>query len=316
MVEVLRVVVVEEAARRGMGAEGDRHHGVDQEGRERVLVGVQPQVVLRHDLLTGDDHRRGRLALLDVGEGEALDAHRPVGAHLLDVDDRHVRGEGGKQSDVVVRVAERVRHDVHLLPGHLVAVADLGREALLRQDVGAEAGLAGDERRLQRPGEEAQRHLIVGVVLDEDLAALDRLAEADAGGGEAAVAAVGDLDARDAAGADEQVERLSVGVRHEVQVADLTAGDLVHQGHRVAVDRESAHGDLLTVMDEALRGLGHGHELAVEAVAFAHALPPRRVSRGPEARRPPRRTCSSALGDMAGRGGRTAPRPGHGAAWT
>ena len=60
---------------------------------------------------------------------------------------------------------------------------------------------------------------------------------------------------RHAAGADEHVERLAVGVRHEVQVLDPAARDLVDGGHRVAVDGEAADGELAAVGDEALDGL-------------------------------------------------------------
>ena len=143
--------------------------------------------------------------------------------------------------------AERVLDDDDLLRGHAVGAAQLGREALAGDHVGAEPRLAGDEGHAQRAGEKAQAHHVVGVVLDQQLAALDRLAEADAGGREAAVAAVGDVEAAHAAGADEHVQRLAVAVRHQVQVLDAAAGDLVDRRHRVAGDGEAADGDLAAV---------------------------------------------------------------------
>ena len=264
-----------------MGAVGHRHHGVDEERRQRVLVGVEPQVVLGDDLLAGDDDRGRRLALLEVGEGEALDAHGAVGAHLLGVDDGDVGRERGEEDDLVVLVAEGVVDDDDLLAGDAVLAAELGREAALLDHVRPQPGLAGDERDVQRAGEEPQAHHVVGVVLDLQLAALHRLAEADAGRGEAAVAAVGDVEAAHAAGADEHVERLAVGVRHQVQVLDAAAGDLVGHGHRVAGDGEAADADLVAVVDEALDGFADGHQLAVEPVVLCHLRPPSRVCRGP-----------------------------------
>ena len=140
--------------------------------------------------------------------------------------------------------AEGVVDDDDLLAGMPCSQRSSGGKPWLRDHVGAQPRLAGDERDVQRAGEEAQAHQVVGVVLHLHLAAFHGLAEADAGGGEAAVAAVGDLEAAHAAGADEDVERLAVGVRHQVQVLDAAARDLVDDGHRIAVDGEAAHGDL------------------------------------------------------------------------
>ena len=282
-----------------MGAVGHRHHRVDQERRQRVLVGVEPQVALGDDLLAGDDDRRRRLALLEVGEREALDAHGAVGAHLLRVDDGDVGRERREEDDLVVLAAERVVDDDDLLARDAVLAAQLGREAALLDDVGPEPRLAGDERDVQRAGEEAQAHHVVGVVLDLHLAALHGLAEADAGRGEAAVAAVGDVEAAHAAGADEHVERLAVGVRHQVQVLDAAAGDLVDDGHRVAVDGEAPDADLVAVVDEALDGLADGHQLAVQPVVLCHRVPLLESRRGPLNANDPSEHGASQLGCRA-----------------
>ena len=183
--------------------------------------------------------------------------------------------------------------------GMPLLAAQLGREAALLDHVRPEPGLAGDERDVQRAGEEPQAHHVVGVVLDLHLAALDRLAEADAGRGEAAVAAVGDVEAAHAAGADEHVERLAVGVRHQVQVLDAAAGDLVGHRHRVAGDGEAADADLVAVVDEPLDGFADGHQLAVESVVLCHLRPPSRVCRGVLNRGLPSEHGASQLGSRA-----------------
>ena len=232
---------------------------------------------------------------------EALDAHGAVGAHLLGVDDRDVGGEGGEEDDLVVLVG---RTGSSMTTTFCARARRRGRAARAGSPsscdhVGAEPGLAGDERHAQGAGQEAQAHHVVGVVLDQQLAALHRLAKADAGGREAAVAAVGDVEAAHAAGADQHVQRLAVGVRHEVQVLDAAAGDLVDRRHRVAGDGEAADGDLAAVGHEALDGLADGHELAVEAVVLGHLLSPPRVGEGSLNAETPASTVASQLGDRA-----------------
>ena len=207
--------------------------------------------------------------------------------------------ERGEEDDLVVLVAEGVVDDDDLLAGDAVLAAQLGREALFSTTSVPSPDLLGMNGHVQRAGEEAQAHHVVGVVLDQHLAALHRLAEADAGGREAAVAAVGDVEAAHAAGADEHVQRLAVGVRHEVQVLDAAAGDLVDDGHRVAVDGEAADGDLVAVVHEALDGFADGHELAVEAVVLCHLRPPPRVGRGSLNAKTPSEHGASQLGSRA-----------------
>ena len=135
-------------------------------------------------------------------------------------------------------------------------------EPLAGHEVGVEARPGGDERHVQRAGQKAQGHLVVGVVLDGDLAAFDRPAKTHAGRGETAVAAVGHLDAAHATGPDQRVERLAVGVGHEVQAAHAPARHLADERHGVAVDGKAAEGHLGAVGDEARDGLAEAHEPA------------------------------------------------------
>ena len=99
--------------------------------------------------------------------------------------------------------------------------------------------VAGHERPVERPAQQAQRNGEVGVVLQRQLPALDRPAQA--------VGEAEHLEPREAAlrlggraGAGEQVELLAVAVKDGVQVAALLAQQFAPEHDRVRADRQAA----------------------------------------------------------------------------
>ena len=266
VVQAGRVVVVVPVAGGGPGPHGDMHHGIHAKERDLVPFRRPAQEVVVDQRLTGDDEVPGSLGLLHIGKGQAVDAGGSLSVGGLYVNDGDIRVDRRYQHHPV-RIApavERVVHDDQFTVGNArICLARGFREAPPVDDVRPQRGTRRQERHAHGTGHETQRHLIVGVVLDRQLPGFDRFAEPDAGGREPPAAGIGDLELVHAAGPDQFVDPLAVGMGVEMQAAFFLANDFIHRRHGIAIDGKSADGDVGAVGDESGNGVRQGHQLVV-----------------------------------------------------
>jgi len=83
--------------------------------------------------------------------------------------------------------------------------------APLVDDIRSEGGVGWKKRNTHGPGHEPQGHLVVRVVFNGDFPFFRRSSETKAGGSKPAGTAIGDVNPRDTAAADQFINRLTVG---------------------------------------------------------------------------------------------------------
>ena len=134
--------------------------GIHGERRDHRAIGVPADLVLGHDLLRGDQHRRGGEGQVGVHVRVAVDLAiaEPVGA--MHVNQRHVRIEGG--------------HGVERLAG--IGAGD-GLGAPDVHEIGAEHGQGRQERQAHGRRAEAKAEPEMTPFLEDHAARLDVLAQ-------------------------------------------------------------------------------------------------------------------------------------------
>jgi hypothetical protein len=169
------------------------------------------------------------------------------------MNDGDVRVDGRHQHHPVgiAPAVEGIVHDHQLAIGHAwISLPHRFRKTPPVGNVRSQRGAGRQEGHAHGTGHEPQGHLVVGVVFDLKLPGFDRLAETDAGGRKPPAAAIGDLQLIHAAGPDQFIDPLAVGMGVKMQTALFLTDDFVDRRHGIPVDGKSADGDVGAIGDE------------------------------------------------------------------
>ena len=233
----------------------------------RVRGGIAADVLVAHQLVTGDDDLAGGHSDVHVMELVALDDAGAVGAGLLHVDDGGVQLGHGDGHDLLAGV-EGVVHlhilqVVHLVQGLALLLADapvLGQAGALHQTDRQEGKAQGGSM-------EGQHDHVLRVVLIGQLALLNGGAEAAGDIGIAGVGGVAVDVGLDAALSDHHVPVAAGRTSPDGEVALPLAQDLCHGSIGLAVGREAAEGDAVSSLDVF-------RDRIVQGVHFVHGNTP------------------------------------------
>ncbi len=184
-----------------------------------------------------------------------------------------------RQQDNLVTGIERIVLDQEFVVGQFVnLLALLFADAPVIDQAGAEHHADRDVRQAERCTVEHQNRSVLRVVLKQDLALFDRVAEPAGNVGNTRVGGVAVDVGFYAAGADEHISIASGRAGIENKVLLTLTDDLRDSGNRLSVGGEAAECDVVAVVDELgnrIRQLIHFfHDKTSKNMYFAGRTPP------------------------------------------
>ena len=193
------------------GGEGPIDHRLDDDVGDADEIGKLPDAARIDDGVGDDHHLLGGAGQLDPAPFGAEQNRIAGRVGQRDMDRRHIRFQRAEGADLAA--GKRIDHAGDF---GLVRVV-IRREGAAILHVRADVDGGGNEGPIQRAAEQTQRHDEIGVILQRQLAALHRAAQA-IGEAEHFQRRKSAFRLGDGAGRSEQIELLAIAVKNGVKV--------------------------------------------------------------------------------------------------